>query len=462
MKKKKQLFMALGALIILLAAYGLFTLSEKKKEAEADEVSSYEAPESWELTRLDETEIRSLSLENTKGSFTLVKKDESWKIRGREELKLNAQAVASLVMSSARIVSFEQISPDSINVEEYGLVEPDAILTIEKPDDTLIRIRIGSANPSGKGHYVQKEGDPAIYLISSFISGPMMNDINSLRDRSLPTINGQDLSYLKIEADRTIEVVPAFQFEKFGSNMSPFLLVRPYRRPLPVNAEKISEYMEKFFSGLIIQTFEDPDTPESVSGLGSAARTIQMKDKSGAEFELRVGNRNDNGAYYCALPGDPGVFTVDGEALSLVEARPFDMADRFVRLVGIDLVETLSVETPEKKWEGRIEKLDEENANYYFQGEMIAEDPFKDMYQEVLYLLYEGELTSDFTSGEAAVTIRYRGNSDNPGETKAEFFPYDRDYYAVSVDGYDVEFLIGKYQVDNLLEFLENFTGKEE
>ena len=462
MKKKKQLFMALGALIILLAAYSLFTLSEKKKGTGAKEKNSYEAPESWELTKLDEADIRSLTLENTKGVFSLVKSGDDWKVEGREALRLNPQAVASFVMSSSRIISFEQISPDSSNAGEYGLIEPAALLTIDKTDDSLIRIHIGSATPSGKGHYVQKEGDPAIYLISSFISGPMLNGVNSLRNRNLPTINGQELSYLKIESERTIEMVPAFQYEKFGSNMSPFLLVRPYKRPLPVNAEKISEYMEKFFSGLVIQTFEDPETPESVSGLGSEARTIQMKDKSGAEFKLNVGNRNDNGAYYCSLPGDPGVFTVAGETLSVIEARPFDLTDRFVRLVGIDLIETLSIETPEKKWEGRIEKLDEENANYYFQGEMIAEDPFKDMYQEVLYLLYEGEQTSDFTPGKSAVTIRYTGNSENPGETRADFYSYNRDYYAVSVDGYDMEFLIGKYQVENLLEFLENFTGKEE
>ena len=138
------------------------------------------------------------------------------------------------------------------------------------------------------------------------------------------------------------------------------------------------------------------------------------------------------------------------------DLKPFDLADHFVRLVNIDLVDSLTVRAAGESWEASITRIDEETAEYFFQGERIDESPFKKMYQEVLYLLSEGEIPGRFSPGEAVVTVEYRGNA---GTTRADFFEYNSDYFAVGIDGYTAEFLIGRYQVENLLDYLRNFSG---
>jgi len=461
LKKKKQLFVILAVALILSGAYGLVNLSKNKNlKSEESIESSYEVPESWKLTELDEADLNSVTLDNEAGRFTLVRKADDWLVQNRENLKLDPQAKAEFIMSFLRVISFDQISPNSSNAVAYGLDENSNKAILGLTDGSEIILSIGSTNPSGSGHYVQNEGDPAIYLLSSYISQALLANVNMLRDRSLPSINPQELAYMKISGNREIEIVPHFQFETFESGLSHFLMTSPYKRPVPVNSETFSKEMENLFKGLFIQSFPGDDTDSSVTGLNESAKILTMKDTSGAELNLLVGKDDGQGGLYCKLPEDPGIFTISKDSLKLVNMRPFDLADHFIRLIGIDLIDRLTVRRGSKTWEGSIKRLDKETEEYYFQGKKIEEDPFKEMYQKVLYLLSEGE-TPEGTqvSANAEITIEYTGNSANPGKTKAEFYNYNDDYYAVRIDSNPSEFLIGRYQLDVIFSDITIDTG---
>ena len=74
--------------------------------------------------------------------------------------------------------------------------------------------------------------------------------------------------------------------------------------------------------------------------------------------------------------------------------------------------------------------------------------------------MFEGEIPAAFTpSGRPEFRVTYTGDDSAPGKTSAEFFDYNQDFYAVSIDGYPPEFLIGKYQVEALITYLRNFKG---
>lgn len=464
MKKKKQLFIILATALILIGGYGIVKFSKNKKiDSEESTASDIEAPESWKLVDLDEADLISVTLDNEAGRFTLIRNENDWFVQNRENLKLDPQAKAGFVMSLLRVVSFDRISPDGKDAAAYGLDENCSRAILGLADGSDLSLSFGSSNPSGSGHYVQREGDPAVYLISSYISQAFLADLNMLRDRSLPGINPQEFAYMKITGDREIEIVPHFQFETFDSGLSHFLMISPYQRPVPVNSEKFSKEMENLFKGLFIQSFQEDDTAVTVTGLNERARTLTIKDKSGAELEILIGKDDGQGGYYCKLPGDPGIFTINKDSLKLVDMKPFELADHFIRLIGIDLIDRLRVSSGDRTWEGSIKRLDDETDEFYFQGKLIEEDPFKGMYQEVLYLLSEGEIPQGFKEeGDPEITIEYTGNSENPGKTRADFYPFDDDYYSVRVDSNPSEFLIGRYQLEDLLEYLENFTGYED
>jgi hypothetical protein len=410
---------------------------------------------------LVEADLAAVTLYCEGGRFSLENRDGGWVVLGQENLKLEPRAVSALLMSVIRIISFEQISPDSTGAEEFGLTAECSKVLLKKNDGTEITILLGSLNPSGTGHYVQKAGDPAIYLLASYISGQLLMDLNTMRDRSLPAVNPEELTYISIKGERTVEIVPYFQFDPFGSNMYPFLMTSPYKRPVGIDSEAISRGMESLLTNLMIRDFVSAETPLLTTGLDGSALRLSLGDKSGGELNLLIGKKTGDGGYYCKIPGNPEIFTLAGENLSLAFLKPFELADHFVRLINIDLVDGLSIRTPGESWEASIKRIDEETAEYFFQGKQIDEDPFKKMYQEVLYLLSEGEIPEDFSPGKALVTIEYRGTVDNPGTTRADFFEYDSDFYAIGIDSYEPEFLIGKYQVEDLLDYLRNFKGTE-
>ncbi len=458
MTQKKQLSLLLALLIVLLSGYGIFTILEKNSMPPAEEeASGSSAIQTWDLTNLDETEVRTIEFSNENGRFTLERSDDDWTVKDNSQIKLDPRMISQAVLPLMHMYSIEKIEGGDISFSEYGITGDSRHLKITTTEGREILMKIGSPNPAGSGFYVNIEGEPEIHILPNSISWKLLIDLDSLRDRSLPSIDPSNLSYLKIDGSETIEIVPFYEFDPFLSTMSSMLMIQPYDPPVAVDNEAYGKAMESFFQGLTIRSFVDEGTSLETTGLDSSAKRLYMKDHGGSELTLLIGKENAEEEVYCAIPGREGIFTLAKETLALADLKPFDLADRFVRLVPLDRVQGFRIEGKGQVWEGHFVRQDEDNADYYFQGQPIEEGPFKKIYQQILYLLTEGEIQGSFTAGEPEFSVTYIGREDsNPGSTTIEFYPYNRDYYAFSVDGRPPRFLIGRYQIDGLVKYLEN------
>ncbi|QEN08857.1 DUF4340 domain-containing protein [Oceanispirochaeta crateris] len=457
MKKKKQLLFAIAALVLIGGSYTAVHLLSKPK------APNQEAPatpqESYVLSDVSEDELKSITIENESGSYTLVLGQEGIVVENSPEIILDQQAAAGLTYTLMRLQSFEIIENDSSALGNYGLESPKGTVILEETDGSKTIVNLGNTTPSKNGYYALKQGENTVYLLSSYHGTFFLNPLDLLRDRTLPPVNFQDLTQLTITAEKTIEIVPYYTYEAFSSTLSPLIMVKPYNRPVAVNTQTYSEALESLSQNYEIVRFISEDS-EIDTGLNQDSPRVYMMDSTGNEVTIRVGNKSEKGDHYCQVSSINGIVTLSSEALSLIDIPPLEMSDRFVRLIGIDNVKELRVETPDASWVGKIEMMEDETGLYTFQGESIEEDSFKKLYQEILYLLFEGEVPEGFTpSGRSQFTVTYIGNDENPGKTTAECYEYNMDFYAVSIDGYPPEFLIGKYQIENLLEYLRNFKA---
>jgi hypothetical protein len=457
LKKKKQLLLALASLILLSGVYGLTQLLSKPEELN-QEIPA--APrESYILSEVSEEELKSVTIENTMGAYTLILGEQGIEVKGASGIILDQQAAAGLTYALMNLRSSELIEKDSSDLDRYGLTNPRGLLTLEKRDGSKTIVKVGNSNPSKSGFYSLREGERSVYLLSSYLATSLLNSMDLLRDRTLPPVNFQELKRLTISSERTIDIVPYFPYEVLSSTLSPLVMVKPYRRPVAVNTQTYSKSMEALAQNYRIVSFY-PDDTDKDTGLNDQAAEIYMLDSTGNEVNIQVGNKSAEGDYFCRVSHVAGIVTLPSEALTLINVSPLEMSDRFMRLIGIDSVKEVRVDTPTESWVGGILFLDDETGVFTFQGESVEEDPFKKMYQEILYLLFEGEIPGDFTpSGPAQFTVTYTGNDQTPGKTTAECYEYDQDYYAVSIDGYPPEFLIGKYQIESLLNYLRDFKG---
>jgi len=456
-KKNRQLLITLALLLLLGSGY--LILGMKGKEEASLEQQPPAPRESYTLTETGESDLESLTVRNSFGENTFIDRDGLIAVQGQPDIILNQQAALSLVYSLGNIKSYERIEESVAEPGQYGLDEPSASAVLKKKDGSSTVIHLGISNPSKSGYYAFKEGDSAVYLLNSYLGSTFLNSLDLLRDRTLPTVNLQNLKRLTIRRERTIDIVPYFPYEVFSSTLSPFLMVKPYRRPVAVNTQTYSESLEALSGGYSIGRFITGSEAES-AGISGNSPEIYLLDGEGNEVTITTGNTSDQGEVYCRVSSIEGIVTLPSDALKILHQTPLDFADKFVRLIGIDNIKEVRVEAPGESWTGTVHWLDSERdrGEFTFQGAAVEEDPFKKMYQEILYLLYEGEIPGDFKpSGTPGFKVTYTGNEDSPGQTAAEFFDYNQDYYAVSIDGYPPEFLIGKYQIENLKTYLRDF-----
>jgi hypothetical protein len=357
------------------------------------------------------------------------------------------------------LTSYEKIDDNSEELEKYGLDNPRAVMTIQSSDGTEQTLSIGDSTTSGEGIYALKAGDEAAYLLSAYKGDYFLKTLDSLRDRELPDLDFQNLQRITLQGERLIDIVPYFPYAPLASNLSPLLMIKPFKRPQPINTQRFAEAMEQLTPNLKILSFV-PEDSGLQTGLNQSHYSLYCQDNQEKELKVIFGNETDDGqGRYARIEGIVGDVILPAEVTQILSIPALDLSDRFVELVSIDLIRELRVTTPTDTWTASISEQTEDTQEYRFQGELIEEDPFKKMYQKLLYLFFEGEIPqgSPVSVDKSLFSIEYIGKAEEDGSTRADFYNYDTDFYAVSIDRSPPEFLVGKYQVEDLIQYLKTF-----
>ncbi len=487
-KRTKQLIAAAGAVVLLSGVFLASSLSEKKKAAEAAAAKEAEraaAQEDYEFVKfitIPSEEMVRIEMDFPGEKVVLEREGEDWKMTtpayDTVQSAVNRAAASISGVGSSTLVE-ENVSDWSV----YGLGPEAGRTRVTSADGKQETLVLGDKTPTGSGYYASPEGNPNAYLMYPYSAENLMPDVDGLRDRSLPQIDLQKLSYVKAEGEKTMELVPYHEFEAFSNSFSSLLMVQPYDQPSGISMDRMGRFFEAMAANPLGK-MSFVDGYDSLASLGldeKSARKISYRDSDNNSVTLLVGKAvsqeefvnsseqpgqymgilGPRAEYYAMLPGGKDVFTVSGAWAGLVEADPFTLRDSFVRLINIDDVESFSFSFKGKTWGGRIEREgegDETRETYFLDGEPAEEDLFKDTYQDCLYLMYEGEADPSFRLPKIApeATLRYIGTEEHGGTTRADFYPYDSQYYIVSVDGQKAEFLVGRYQLEDVVKNLQS------
>ncbi|RKX69986.1 MAG: hypothetical protein DRP60_16135, partial [Spirochaetes bacterium] len=160
---------------------------------------------------------------------------------------------------------------------------------------------------------------------------------------------------------------------------------------------------------------------------------------------------------------------VEEKDLGLLDIDPFAHTGNFVFLAGIDRVNEVKIHGPGVSHVLRIEKLgdpeDDSDDIFSIDGAETSEKNFKKVYQSVIGLLYEGVAGDDIRKSILATEPEYiiRYTHVNPGIPPKTilFMPYDQTYYLAGVEGEMAEFIIGRYQVQQMLDKIAGATENQ-
>ena len=453
-RRIKTLIMALGVIVLLGGGYYGTILWKKNKSAAA--ASSYTPPE--KLGDLDSSALVKLEPEN----LTLEKKDELWELvslNGKEPpagIELDQDRIRSALygMSGPWIDRVVDDEPEDLSV--YGLDKPLFRTAVTDSGGRKVEYIVGDMTPSRTSYYVMAEGDPKVYIVSSYAAEGLNLTLDQIRYRTLyQDYNFQTLTHFRMEMGESapykkleIVVKPENAEPRLSTIFSGHLVISPYLLPRGLDSEAMDKLLAPF-ANLEKDEFID-DTPSSLApyGLDKPIRLfLENNDKS---IELLIGNPVD-GKRYAKLPGEPGVFTVSGME-DLLTAKPFSLIDKFALLVNIDSVENLSVSGGERPLNADFQGTGDD-AVYLLNGKQAESKSFKTWYQAVIGLLSDAEYPGPAAqaAGTGNITIEYRLTRPPGARASITLVPYNRDFYALNQEG-TTEFLISRNQVQKIYE----------
>src|SRR5699024_1475913 len=159
--------------------------------------------------------------------------------------------------------------------------------------------------------------------------------------------------------------------------------------------------------------------------------------------------------HYAMLEGDQTVFTIDNQALLPYSYQAFDMIEKFVKIISVDVLKELRIQTLHgDDISIMIEHDGESDSNDLFQinGQTINEQDFRDVYKVIAGLSISEEVTdASYETPEATMNYIILDKDDNEKEVIVEFVHYDDENFAVFIDE-KADFMMKKEDFTHMIE----------
>lgn len=195
--EKKGITLAVGVVAIgcLFGAYAAL----KSYNNETEEVSS-ESEQSAILT-VNSDEIIGVSFYAGDVEAVFQREDGVWKLEGDDTFPVKDSAVEELLEKLSALSAVRTLE-DAEDSSEYGMEEPQNIITLAEADGTEKKVTIGSTNSTTGDDYLMLDDAPnVIYTVSSDLRTSISDDpYDYAVSETLPTILAADINGIAVSS----------------------------------------------------------------------------------------------------------------------------------------------------------------------------------------------------------------------------------------------------------------------
>jgi len=448
---KKNIKLLITAVITVIFALCFFIFQPENK---SDKHKIHAKPQpiytqnTEKLFNINYNDVKTVNYSSLENEVTLSQDNKKWIVNQNELSRIDYIKIDIILNELLNIESKETVSSTLDNIQQWGIDSNSSKIVISESDSTHI-INIGSSNPSKTGHYIQIEGRNKIYLVRDTPNLYLNLNINDIRNRNLPVLNINKMKSLTISGKKEIHIVPYISSDKFTANVFTYMLTKPYNRNIPADSEKMSELLQSLKKPLQIVEFIDNGTPAEF-GLKNSGIIFRYNDTDGKTFNLKIGNSKSNNTVYAKLEESDQIFTLNKKNLTFLSIDPLYLIDKFAHLVSLDSIDYINI--TEKKTEINAQILNKNNTiTYIINNKAVNEKSFKKFYENIIYLLIEGEVEEDKLTSNTVLIISFKLKGSESEWTTINFYKYNEEFYAVSNDDEKPLFLVGKYQIEQML-----------
>ncbi|MDF1568819.1 MAG: DUF4340 domain-containing protein [Spirochaetaceae bacterium] len=420
------------------------------------------------MSDFDSSSLRSVRAAGAEGELHLYSSDgETWFVDDTSTAFKPAQdliMVAVRALSSIR--SLDLVTDDAADedLSAFGLDEPRIVMTLKDNAGGSAVIEFGSLNPSGRGRYSRLAGSSTVVIVPSYIANHAFKSSGEFRDMSLPSVKADSLALVSFQKDGVLfQAEPRSTEDPFVTIVSLLEITSPWRGTYSLDDYELQKLLtEETPLPTMVKSWEDSlDTGDE--GLGLAPEDnpdfLHFEDTEGHVFHIVIGGEDGQGGRYCRF-GDreDAVFTLSESDLAILNTDPFTLTSRFVFLGSITTVSQVKVERGPDSWVMRREERGEPEDikdDRFIVNELETPQPaFSSVYQKFISVMWEGVARErvEIGSPEIRITVRHVDDAVEPAVIR--FWPYDEVYYIAGVGDQPLEFLVGRYQVEDFIEDL--------
>ena len=340
----------------------------------------------------------------------------------------------------------------SLNLADFELLPARLVVEISYNDGTSHSVRLGGLTTDLAHRFLMIDDDPAIYLISAFAAERLMADVGDLIDLRLPNFDFDMAFYIGIRqyGHEPIELlvqgpVPADQPPGWSLVMTkPFT---GFRVREVITAEELANARLLYVAEVV------PDCLEEF-GLTEPVLEFEFHDMY-EEVKLLFGNTFSDGEtefIYVKIEGRPHVFVAEYAHMQvLFDLNPLDFILRLIMLVSILEVYAVKISSVNENFEMFInhDADDERVIHPTINGIEVDESAFRAVYQMIIGLSVDSPVETFTPTDEPELTIDYHFiQQDN---RNIRFFSRDAQFFYVSIDGGDIQFVINRRAVERML-----------
>lgn len=180
MKRWRATLIVVGVFLALLAYVLLVEREREPPPAPGATASPTPAP----VLALPANDLRAIQVGDGARTLRLARTDDGWTVDGRPA---DAYAIDwridQLAALPARLIVAEQVD----DLATYGLADPALTLTLELASGAEEQVHIGRETPDGTARYVQRAGDPRLYIVEEFYIEAYLEWLDQPPDAPTPT-----------------------------------------------------------------------------------------------------------------------------------------------------------------------------------------------------------------------------------------------------------------------------------